>query len=146
MCGEIMKSKWLKWSKISLLLVCIGFFMPVSCDMNGVDLARLFNGMDSSGYAVLIWIVLISAVISIIISLFHKEKLEEESIVVDWICLGGTVSGGLFSLGRMDREYFDLQIGAYIIITGWILSLLFLLLATFSKRGANQSIDDLSKS
>ena len=31
-----MKGKWLKWSKISLLLVCLGFFMPVSCDMNGV--------------------------------------------------------------------------------------------------------------
>lgn len=49
-----MKEKWLKWSKISLLLVCLGFFMPVSCDMNGADLARMFNQMQSPGYAILI--------------------------------------------------------------------------------------------
>ncbi|MCQ2744726.1 MAG: hypothetical protein MJ230_08070 [bacterium] len=129
-----MKSKWLKWSKISLLLVCFGFFMPVSCDMNGVDLARMFNNIDSTGYAMLIWLVLLSAVISIIITLFHKDKIEEESIALDWICLAGTVSGGLFSLGRMNREYFNLQVGAYIIIVGWIFSLIFLILATCSKK------------
>lgn len=129
-----MKSKWLKWSKISLLLVCFGFFMPVSCDMNGVDLARMFNNMDSTGYAILIWLVLLSAVISIIITLFHKDKIEEESIALDWICLACTVSGGLFSLGRMNREYFNLQVGAYIIIVGWIFSLIFLILATCSKK------------
>ena len=129
-----MKSKWLKWSKISLLLVCFGFFMPVSCDMNGVDLARMFNNMDSTGYAILIWLVLLSAVISIIITLFHKDKIEEESIALDWICLAGTASGGLFSLGRMNREYFNLQVGAYIIIVGWIFSLIFLILATCSKK------------
>lgn len=129
-----MKEKWLKWSKISLLLVCFGFFMPVSCDMNGADLARMFNNMDSTGYAILIWLVLLSAIISIIITLFHKDKIEEESIALDWICLAGTVSGGLFSLGRMNREYFNLQVGAYIIIGGWIFSLIFLILATCSKK------------
>lgn len=129
-----MRSKWLKFSKFSLLLVCIGIFMPVSCDMNGVDSARMFNSMNSTGYAILIWLVLLSAVISIIISLFHKDKIEEESIALDWICLAGSVSGGLFSLGRMDREYFNLQAGAYIIIVGWLLSLIFLILATCSKK------------
>lgn len=129
-----MRTKWLKFSKFSLLLVCIGFFMPVSCNMNGVDLARMFNNMDSTGYAILIWVVLLSAVISIIISLFHKDRIEEESIALDWICLAGSISGGLFSLGRMDREYFNLQAGAYVIIVGWILSLIFLILATCSKR------------
>ena len=129
-----MRAKWLKFSKFSLLLVCLGFFMPVSCDMNGVDLARMFNSMDSTGHAILIWLVLISAVISILISLFHKDKVEEESIALDWLCLSSSVSGGLFSLGRMDREYFNLQVGAYIIIVGWIFSLTFLMLATCSKR------------
>ena len=129
-----MKSKWLKFSKFSLLLVCLGFFMPVSCDMNGVDLARMFSSMDSTGYAILIWLVLLSAVISIIISLFHKDKIEEEHVALDWLCLAGSVSGGLYSLGRMDREYFNLQAGAYVIIAGWILSLIFLILATCSKK------------
>lgn len=129
-----MKEKWLKWSKISLLLVCLGFFMPVSCDMNGVDLARMFNSMDSTSHAILIWLVLLSAVISILISLFHKDKIEEEPIALDWFCLIGSVSGGIFSLGRMDREYFNLQVGAYVIIAGWILSLIFLILATCLKK------------
>lgn len=128
-----MKGKWLKWSKCSLLLVCFGFFMPVSCGMNGVDLAKMFNNMDSSDYVILVWLVLISAVISIIISLFYKGRIEEEPVALDWICLGGSISGGIFSLGRIEREYFNLQVGAYIIITGWILSLIFLILATISK-------------
>lgn len=128
-----MKSKWLKWSKISLLLVCLGFFMPVSCNMNGVDLARMFNQMDSTNYAVLIWVVLLAAVISIIFSLFHKDNLQKEPIVADWILLAGSIFGGLFSIGRMRREYFNLQIGAYFIITGWILSLIFLILASVAK-------------
>ena len=127
-----MKEKWLKWSKISLLLVCLGFFMPVSCDMNGVDLARMFNQMQSPGYAILIWLVLITAIISIIFTLTHTKDLEKESVIVDWILLGGSISAGLFSLGRMSREYFNLQVGAYVIIAGWILSLIFLIIASCS--------------
>ena len=127
-----MKEKWLKWSKISLLLVCLGFFMPVSCDMNGVDLARMFNQMQSPGYAILIWLVLITAIISIIFTLTHTKDLEKESVIVDWILLGGSVSEGLFSLGRMSREYFNLQAEAYVIIAGWILSLIFLIIASCS--------------
>lgn len=121
-----------KWSKITLLLVCFGFFMPVSCDMNGADLARMFNQMQSPGYVILIWLVLITAIISIIFTLTHTKDLEKESVIVDWILLGGSISGGLFSLGRMSREYFNLQVGAYVIIAGWILSLIFLIIASCS--------------
>lgn len=129
-----MKSKWIKYSKIALLLVCIGFFMPVSCEMNGVDLAKMFYHMDSIGYAILVWVVFAAALLSIIISLFHKDNLEEESLVVDWALLGGTVAGGLFSIGRMSREFFGLQIGAFVIILGWILSFIFLIKASTSQR------------
>lgn len=129
-----MKSKWLKYSKIALLLVCIGFFMPVSCEMNGVDLAKMFYHMDSIGYAILVWVVFAAALLSIVISLFHKDNLEEESLVVDWVLLGGTVAGGLFSIGRMSREFFGLQIGAFVIILGWILSFIFLIKASTSQR------------
>lgn len=75
--------------------------MPVSCDLNGVDLARMFNQMQSPGYAILIWLVLIAAVLSILFTLFHIKELNNESVIVDWILLGGSVSGGLFSLGKM---------------------------------------------
>ena len=105
--------------------------MPVSCNMNGVDLARMFNQMQSPGYAILIWLVLITAILSIICTLAHTKDLEKESVIVDWILLGGSISEGLFSLGRMSREYFNLQLGAYVIIVGWILSLIFLIIVSF---------------
>ncbi len=129
-----MKSKWMIFSKISLLLVCIGFFMPVSCDLNGVNLAKMFNKMQSPVYAILIWIVLIAAILSIVISLFYIKNLKKEPLIADWILLSGSIFGGLFSLGRMNREYFNLQAGAYVIIVGWILSLIFLILASCSKQ------------
>ena len=66
--------------------------------MNGVDLARMFNQMQSPGYAILIWLVLITAILSIICTLAHTKDLEKESVIVDWILLGGSISGGLFSL------------------------------------------------
>lgn len=94
----------------------------------------MFNQMQSPGYAILIWLVLIAAILSIIYTLYHAKKLESESVIVDWILLGGSVSGGLFFLGRMSREYFNLQAGAYVIIAGWILSLVFLIIACCSKR------------
>lgn len=125
-----MKAKWIKRSKISLLLVCFGFFMPVSCNMNGIDLARMFNKMNSTEYAVLISLVLVAAVLSIIISIFKRNNLEDESIVIDWICLVGSMAGGILSIGRMNKEYFNLQVGAYLIMVGWILSLIFLILAS----------------
>lgn len=129
-----MKSKWLKFSKLALLLVCFGFFMPVSCDMNGVDLAKMLYHMDSIDYSILIWVVFISASLSIILSLFYIEKMEEEPLVIDWVLLAGTVLGGLFSLGRLSREYFNLQVGAYVIIIGWIMSFIFLIKASTSKK------------
>lgn len=133
-----MKSKWLRMSKVALLLICIGFFMPISCDMNGTELAKMFYKMDSVGYAILIWVVFISAVLSIVITLLHKDKIEDENLVVDWFLLGGTVLGGLFSIGRVSREYFKLQCGAYIIIVGWILSLIFLIMASCSGKKQNE--------
>jgi uncharacterized PurR-regulated membrane protein YhhQ (DUF165 family) len=106
--------------------------IPILTTMNGVDLARMFNQMQSPGYAILIWLVLITAILSIIFTLAHTKDLEKESVIVDWILLGGSISGGLFSLGRMSREYFNLQLGAYVIIAGWILSLIFLIIASCS--------------
>ncbi len=131
-----MKSKWLKWSKIALLLVCIGFFMPVSCNGNGIDLTRMFWSMEAKQYAVFMILVLVAALLSIIFSLFFKEKLDEEPLVVDWALLCACIGGGVLSLGRICINYsFQfLQIGAFVIIVGWILSLIFLILASGEKK------------
>ena len=95
-----MKSKYLKWSKISLLLVCFGFFMPVSCDGNGVDITRFYwNIKGGKQFAILLSCVLMFAIFSIIFSLVQKDNLENEKIIWDWIFLMASICGGLFSLG-----------------------------------------------
>ena len=128
-----MKSRFIKLSKIALFLVCFGFFMPISCDMNGVDLIRMFNRMKMTDNTILLLLVFIAAIISIIISIAFIKKEEEESVLLDWGFLITSILGGVLSIGRMSREYFKLQSGAYTIIAGWILSLFFLICASFSK-------------
>ena len=45
----------------------------------------MFNQMKSQGYAILIWLGLITAILSIICTLAHTKDLEKESVIVDWI-------------------------------------------------------------
>lgn len=137
-----MKSTFIKLSKIALFLVCFGFFMPVSCDMNGVDLIRLFYNMKMTKETILLLLVILSVVISIIVSLIFLHHLEDESLKIDWLLLITSIMGGILSIGRMSREYFKLQSGAYMIILGWLLSLIFLILASFSGKKKKYPNDD----
>lgn len=136
-----MKGKMIKASKISLLLVVMGFFMPVSCDCNGFELARLFYRYKQIDYVFLILLVFVAATISICITLCRKDKSNAESLVADWSLLIASISGGLFSIGRANREYFELQVGAWFIIIGWILSLIFLICASTAKGKISDNID-----
>ena len=92
----------------------------------------MFWSMEAKQYAVFMILVLVAALLSIIFSLFFREKLDDEPLVVDWVLLGISIGGGVFSLGRICVNYsFQfLQIGAFVIIAGWILSLIFLICAT----------------
>lgn len=136
-----MKGKMIKASKISLLLVVIGFFMPVSCNCNGFELTRLFYRYKQIDYVFLILLVFVAATTSICITLCRKDKSNAESLVADWLLLIASISGGLFSIGRANREYFELQIGAWFIIIGWILSLIFLICASTVKGKISDNID-----
>ncbi|MBQ9622064.1 MAG: hypothetical protein IJR39_01830 [Treponema sp.] len=140
-----MKSTFIKFSKIALFLVCFGFFMPVSCDMNGVDLIRLFNKMQMTKETILLLLVILSVILSIIISFIFLHHLEDESITVDWILLITSIMSGILSIGKMSREYFKLQSGAYMIIIGWSFSLIFLIFASFSEKKKKYSDDDGDK-
>lgn len=140
-----MKSKYLKWSKISLLLVCFGFFMPVSCDGNGVDITRFYWNIEGGKqFAILLSCVLIFAIFSIIFSLVQKDNLENEKIIWDWIFLMASICGGLFSLGRecLNYGFQFLQIGAFVIIIGWILSLIFLICASNDNENSENKTEE----
>jgi glucose uptake protein GlcU len=47
--------------KIALLLVVIGFFMPVACDQNGFQLAETFTETDSTISSVFLYVLFISS-------------------------------------------------------------------------------------
>lgn len=138
---KIMKEKMIRASKISLLLVVIGFFMPVSCNCNGFQLVIWSYRLRWFAYALLMTLVFVAAVVSIYITFFRKSKLDKQSLVVDWLLLLTSILGGFLSIGRTSREYFKLQIGAWFIIMGWILSLVFLIRASIGKEKVADNID-----
>lgn len=131
-----MIATYIKWSKRALLLVCIGFFMPISCNCNGITLTKQFWNADEKGSAVCMALVFIAAAISIIYSQFYRDDLEEESLTADHVFLAISFFGGLGSIGRIAAEYSlsSFQIGAILIIIGWILSFYFLRLASQNKK------------
>lgn len=125
-----MKSKFLLLSKISLVLVCIGFFMPVSCNLSFADMVSISVKGSFSFWVIPVTLIFVAAILSILISIWHKNNFKNESLVLDWILLVlSTSSGCTFFL----YNRYGLQYGAYVIISGWILSLIFLLLATILK-------------
>ncbi|WP_297646958.1 hypothetical protein [uncultured Treponema sp.] len=125
-----MKSKFLLLSKISLVLVCIGFFMPVSCNLSFADMVSISVKGSFSFWVIPVTLIFVAAIFSILISIWHKNNFKNESLVLDWILLVlSTSSGCTFFL----YNRYGLQYGAYVIISGWILSLIFLLLATIFK-------------
>ena len=125
-----MKSKFLRLSKISLVLVCIGFFMPVSCNLSFADMVSISVKGSFSFWVIPVTLIFVAAIFSILISIWHKNNFKNESLVLDWILLVlSTSSGCTFFL----YNRYGLQYGAYVIISGWILSLIFLLLATIFK-------------
>lgn len=126
-----MKSKFLMLSKISLILVCIGFFMPVSCNLSFADMVSISVKGSFSFWVIPVTLIFVAAIFSILISIWHKNNLKNESLVLDWILLFlSSTSGCTFFLYNSRNA---LQYGAYVIISGWILSLIFLLLATIFK-------------
>ena len=127
-----MMEKCVKWSKRALFLVCIGFFMPIACNGNGVSMTKFLWGQDMKFHAVCMTLTVIVAVVSILYSLFHRNDAEEESLVADGILLGIDIFSGVCVFRQIYEafgEFTDLQLGAYMMMFGWGLSLIFLCMA-----------------
>jgi hypothetical protein len=75
-------------SKFVLLLVVIGFFMPISCNLNGFKLAdipqmeTLFKG--------LLYTVFISALIGVVIGVMLVNHTKVD-VKYDWLLLGAGI-------------------------------------------------------
>ena len=116
-------------AKFALLLVFFGFFMPIACDANGFQLAV---GLIGTGFGLLLSIMFISAVFGIIIGillLYTKRNIKEN---IDWIVIFVCIISGILAFSMIGFE--SLQIGAYIIIIGWIMALCYQIISKIKKK------------
>ena len=107
--------------KIGFLLVIIGFFMPVACEMNGFELANTFFENEQVFVGILMYLVFISAIAGIAIGVLLLIKKTIKSSV-DWIIIGVCIVSGLI-VYFTQLEELELNNGAYVILSGWIIAL-----------------------
>ena len=114
-------------AKFGLILVIIGFFMPVACDRTGFDIADYYMESRRDGTTLnglLMYATFVSAVIGVAIGvlLMMRKGLSPN---VDWIVIIVCIASGLvvyFSTALSDQNI-RLQTGAYFILAGWIAAL-----------------------
>ena len=108
--------------KIGFLLVVIGFFMPVACDQSGFEIAKHFIGdEDSVVIGILMYLVFISAILGVITGVLLLQNMEVSS-GFEWFCLLVCIVSGLIVYFTQLEGGPELQSGAYMIITGWIVA------------------------
>ena len=106
------------------LLVFIGVFMPVCCDMNGLQLAN--SGYVRSDGVFAIYAIFISSIIGLIIGVLLLMK-KSVPVILDWIvtgfCFLCTVIA-FFIAGIVNNNIDYFQSGVYMMLTGAILVML----------------------
>jgi hypothetical protein len=131
-------------AKIGLLLVVMGFFMPIACDKNGFEIANSMMKSDSNTlYGLLMYVMFASAAAGVIIGIFLLMRRKLNS-TIDWLvvilCIvsgvivyvnrfGGKSLGDLFN----GKSLGDMQTGAYLIFAGWIVSAVAQVISTINK-------------
>jgi hypothetical protein len=117
--GEIMINKIRIINKIGLLIVIIGFFMPISCNQNGFQLAEYMVKLEGNSFicGILLYVLFVSALLGVIIgfAILMKKKV---NITYDWLLVLICIGSGLFVYYKMIDSVDMLQSGAYAIITG----------------------------
>ena len=115
-------------SKIGLLLVVIGFFMPVirffisvAFNRNGLEIASFMVNNKHVIEGFLVYILLISAIIGVLIGalLLINKRLASG---IDWLVIIVCIASGLIVYLGSLKQIQSLQTGAYLILTGWIIA------------------------
>jgi len=159
-------------SKLGLLLVVVGFFMPVVSKTNVFEamskLSELSRGAKEWGinlnigsYIFLVYLIFIAAVFGVIL-LYLLKQGKSISFKLDWASVLITNGSFLIILFLLNNElaslmdFFDsdesdsilkyikeyVQVGGYFIITGLLSSIVFLLIASFMKDSNNSSTSE----
>ena len=131
--------------RIGMLIVFIGFFMPISCNLNGFQIAEYSTSMGGMNpLSIGLYGIFIFSCIGtiLLLPLVMKKKI---SMGWDWFTLLGVIISAVVVFIRMDGGNTGFgtnmfQSGAYVILAGMIVSLLFTLISS-SKRDEEPVID-----
>jgi hypothetical protein len=150
-------------SKVGLLLVAIGFFMPFASKtnvfglMNDLSRAASWIRMDVGSYSFIVYLIFIASIVGVImlcLSLAGKSMklfydwlpviIANGSFLILLIRLANLANGlsrsfGTSSSGIKGLISDNLQIGAYCIIIGLISSVIFVIVASFISENLNRS-------
>jgi hypothetical protein len=121
-------------AKVCLLLVIIGFFMPVACNQNGFELAKKFEssgqpGSDMSLVGRALYALFAFACLGVIL-LFVLMSKTSLHIGLDWLATLGAATSAVVAFGEGPVHDYQFQIGAYVIIFGLALSLIITFVAS----------------
>ncbi|MDR2942727.1 MAG: hypothetical protein LBV17_09080 [Treponema sp.] len=108
-------------AKLGLLLVIIGFFMPVACNQNGFEIANALVKNERAVEGILMYVLLISAIVGVLIgiSIIMSKGIAGD---IDWIVIIICIASGLIVYFRLLKRIPKLQTGAYLVLVGWIVA------------------------
>ena len=125
-------------AKIGFLLVVIGFFMPITCSLNGFEIAGEISDLGGNDEAVILLYILFGSALLGGIFLF----LNRHSLVTDWIIFIVCFGSGLITYSLVNKMAGKLQGGGYLIIIGWIVTGISLLVATTTSEEDQENSND----
>jgi nitrate reductase gamma subunit len=124
-----MKLNYRLIAKIGLLLVLIGFFMPVACKQTAFEVAQNAVKHDNSMLkGLLLYLMALSAAAGVLVGVLLLLKIGKVKVNVDWIIIIVCIASGLIALfiqldqlGRF-KKHLEPQAGAFMILIGWIIA------------------------
>jgi len=141
-------------SKLGLLLVVIGFFMPISCNLNGFQIAQAESEVFGLNFiSVSLYSVFIFSCIGLLLLFVLLLSQRKYSIAYDWINLIIIIFSFLIFIAIQTQNAeelstfisLQLQYGAYVIFLGVLVSFVSLLFASMSKEENMKNIEDKVK-
>jgi hypothetical protein len=115
-------------AKIGLLLVLIGFFMPVACKQTGFEMAQGALKHDNTVFGLLLYLMALSAAAGVLIGVVLLLKIGKIKPNIDWIVVIVCIASGLIAcfskvdLDQLKRINKVVESGGYMIFIGWIIA------------------------
>lgn len=129
-------------SKLVLFLVVFGFFQPVACDTKGFQLAKNLLDCKKFNYtaaAIGLYLTFFAAILSIafIVVLFvtKRDICDKKADNIDSLFVAVGLAGVIITFVCIVKEFNAdmLNRGSYLMLSGWIASLLFLILSRIKR-------------